>query len=149
VLGVGRIFKHGAELMLGIAVKDAENGQRVKGGCGEACEVITPISCHVHTAGSGQISYPALVGSWITSIVSQAVFKVGAFGGMRSWQEIGGLCSHTSQLEKPLIFLGLIGFNAKLGHWQDMPLVCDFCPGLSGTQAAPMNAGLGGLGFPL
>jgi hypothetical protein len=47
--------------------------------------------------------------------------------GVRNWQEIGGLCSHTSQLEKPLIFLGLIGFNAKLGHWQDMPLVCGFC----------------------
>jgi hypothetical protein len=64
---------------------------------------------------------------------------------VRSWQEIGGLCSHTSQLEKPLIFLGLIGFNAKLGHWLDMPLVCDFCPSRSGTQAAPINAGQGGL----
>jgi hypothetical protein len=63
---------------------------------------------------------------------------------VRSWQEIGGFCSHTSQLENPLVFIGLIGFNAKLGHWQDLPLVCGFCPGRSGTQTAPINAGRGG-----
>jgi len=36
VLGVGKICRHGAELMPGIAVKDAASGQRVRGGCGEA-----------------------------------------------------------------------------------------------------------------
>jgi len=49
VIGVGRICKHGAELMPGIAVKDAASVQHVRGGCGEACEVITPISCQLHT----------------------------------------------------------------------------------------------------
>tara|TARA_R100000935_G_scaffold31251_1_gene51786 strand:- start:11278 stop:11577 length:300 start_codon:yes stop_codon:yes gene_type:complete len=36
VLGAGRICKHGAELMPGIAVKDAASMQHVRGGCGEA-----------------------------------------------------------------------------------------------------------------
>jgi hypothetical protein len=35
VIGVGRICKHGAGLMPGIAVKDAGNGLRVKGDCGD------------------------------------------------------------------------------------------------------------------
>lgn len=33
------------------------------------------------------------------------------FNAMRSWQEIGGLRSHTSQFEKPLFFNGIIGFE--------------------------------------
>jgi hypothetical protein len=51
------------------------------------------------------------LGSWITLTASQAVFKISGFKGVRRWQEIGGLCSPTSQPENPLIFLCLIGFN--------------------------------------
>tara|TARA_R100000935_G_scaffold2254_1_gene6392 strand:- start:4417 stop:4560 length:144 start_codon:yes stop_codon:yes gene_type:complete len=36
VIGVAGICKHGAELMPGIAVKDAASGRRIRGGCGEA-----------------------------------------------------------------------------------------------------------------
>ena len=32
----------------------------------------------------------------------QIIPKVGRFRGARSWQEIAGRCSHTSQLENPL-----------------------------------------------
>lgn len=36
------------------------------------------------------------------------------FKAMRSWQEIGGLCSHTSQFEKLLFFNGIIGSEGEV-----------------------------------
>ena len=55
------------------------------------------------------------------------------------WQEIRALSSHTSQLENRLIFQGITRFRMRARRWQDMPLVCRFCPPCPRAQTAPIN----------
>lgn len=45
---------------------------------------------------------------------------------------------HNSQLGNRLIFQGTTRFKLKVRHWQDVPLVCRFCPPSPRTQTAPI-----------